>query len=75
MIILFFTCAAMVPVLMAHIGDFDEVWRKRLLEAQNHALNTYEYDPFNVTLAFNNEVHKYVCFFIYYLLPLFKGVH
>lgn len=58
MIILFFTCAAMAPVLMAHIGDFDEVWQRRLLEAQEHALNTYESDPFNVTVAFNREVQK-----------------
>ncbi|CAH9090803.1 unnamed protein product [Cuscuta europaea] len=61
---LLLNCGAVIimmvlPMVMGNIfGDLDEAWRRRQLEAREQALNTYEPDPFNVTVAFNREVQK-----------------
>ncbi|CAH9103561.1 unnamed protein product [Cuscuta europaea] len=47
-----------VPSILGHIGEFDEVWRRRAAEAWENALKTYEPDPYNVTAAFNSHVQK-----------------
>ncbi|XP_009599825.1 probable pectate lyase P59 isoform X1 [Nicotiana tomentosiformis] len=53
---LFIIFATIIPCLMAHIGDFDEVWRRRAEEAREYARQIYEPNPENVTLAFNQKV-------------------
>ncbi|KAI8541614.1 hypothetical protein RHMOL_Rhmol08G0075700 [Rhododendron molle] len=51
---LFFTFAAIIPTLTAHIGNFDEVWQKRAEEAKKAALEAN-----SRTLAdFNQHFHK-----------------
>lgn len=60
--VLFFIFAAIIPSFLAHIGEFDEVWRRRAEEARKVALQTYESEPENVTLAFNKQVREYVKF-------------
>lgn len=52
---------AVFPTLKANIGDFDEVWQKRSHEAKRAAQQAYKPNPEEVTTAFNNHVHKYVC--------------
>ncbi|KAK4346575.1 hypothetical protein RND71_032914 [Anisodus tanguticus] len=41
-----------------HIGDFDEVWRRRAQEADEWALKAYKPDPLNVTLAFAKQTRE-----------------
>ncbi|XP_049346546.1 probable pectate lyase P59 [Solanum verrucosum] len=38
-----------------HIGEFDEVWRRRAQEADEWAIKAYKPDPINVTLAFAKQ--------------------
>ncbi|XP_030531087.2 pectate lyase-like [Rhodamnia argentea] len=56
--ILALSLAALVPCLEAHIGEFDEYWKKRADEAQKHALDAYHPNPENVTAHFNSRVHR-----------------
>ena len=42
-------------VINGHIGEFDEVWRRRAQEADEWAIKAYKPDPINVTLAFAKE--------------------
>ncbi|CAN4079344.1 unnamed protein product [Withania somnifera] len=41
-----------------HIGDFDEVWRRRAQEADEWALKAYKPDPMNVTFAFAKQTRE-----------------
>lgn len=43
-----------------HIGEFDEVWRRRAQEADEWAQKAYKPDPMNVTFAFAKQTKKYV---------------
>lgn len=53
-------CLSLVTFSAAHIGDFDDYWKKKveLAEAKNGA--SYNPDPESVTNTFNAEVHKYI---------------
>ncbi|KAM3361398.1 putative pectate lyase P59 [Capsicum galapagoense] len=53
--VLLFIFGAIIPTFDAHIGHFDEVWRRRAEEAIKFADLTYESEPINVTLAFNKK--------------------
>ncbi|MCD9559193.1 putative pectate lyase P59 [Datura stramonium] len=57
-LLLFSTFLAIIPSLNAHIGDFDEVWRRRAQEADEWAQQTYKPDPVNVTLAFAKQTRE-----------------
>ncbi|KAK4367521.1 hypothetical protein RND71_011313 [Anisodus tanguticus] len=50
--------AAVVSTVNGHIGDFDEVWRRRAQEADEWALKAYKPDPLNVTLAFAKQTRE-----------------
>lgn len=58
--IIFFVLGAIIPAFNAHIGDFDEVWRRRAEEAIKFTHETYESEPANITLAFNQKTRQYV---------------
>lgn len=58
--VLLFIFGAIIPTFDAHIGHFDEVWRRRAEEAIKFADLTYESEPINVTLAFNKKTREYV---------------
>lgn len=55
---LYITFATIIPSLMAHIGHYDEVWRRRAEEAKEYARQIYEPHPENVTLAFNQKLRE-----------------
>lgn len=57
--VLALSLAALVPSFEAHIGEFDEYWKKRAEEAQKDALEAYHPDPQNVTAHFNSRVHRW----------------
>ncbi|KAJ6926857.1 pectate lyase-like [Populus alba x Populus x berolinensis] len=59
MLIFVFTLATLIPSLLADIGIFDDVWRKRAEEAKKMTLEAYVPDPEEATDAFNVEVNKY----------------
>ncbi|KAL3341663.1 hypothetical protein AABB24_025933 [Solanum stoloniferum] len=52
------TFGTIIPGLMAHIGHYDEVWRRRAEEAKEYARQIYEPHPENVTLAFNQKLRN-----------------
>ncbi|KAL3344648.1 hypothetical protein AABB24_023876 [Solanum stoloniferum] len=58
--VLLFVFGAVIPAFNAHIGDFDEVWRRRAEEAMKFTLQTYESEPANITLAFNQKTRDSV---------------
>ncbi|CAN4081702.1 unnamed protein product [Withania somnifera] len=58
--VLVFLFGAIIPTFNAHIGHFDEVWRRRAEEAREFALQAYESEPANVTLAFNKKTRDAV---------------
>ncbi|PHU27722.1 putative pectate lyase 19 [Capsicum chinense] len=43
-----------------HIGEFDEVWRRRAQEADEWAQKAYKPDPMNVTFAFAKQTKETV---------------
>ncbi|KAF6156337.1 hypothetical protein GIB67_013781 [Kingdonia uniflora] len=53
----FFSFALKVPIMWAHIGDFDEVWQQRETEAKRMALETYHPNPEEVNDHLNLHVH------------------
>lgn len=59
--LLIVSVAAIIPAIVGHIGEFDEVWRRRAAEAWEHALKTYEPDPHNISATLNHEVRRYIC--------------
>lgn len=73
--ILFFVFGAIIPTFNAHIGDFDAVWRRRAEEARKFALQTYESEPTNVTLAFNKKTREYVKFLSFSLFRAFSSFY
>ncbi|XP_015064262.1 probable pectate lyase P59 [Solanum pennellii] len=58
--IMFFVLGAIIPAFNAHIGDFDEVWRRRAEEAIKFTHETYESEPANITLSFNQKTRHTV---------------
>ncbi|KAK2966933.1 hypothetical protein RJ640_002118 [Escallonia rubra] len=52
-----FTFVAILPTLMAHIVDLDEVWQKRAEEAWNNSLAAYKPNPEAIVNAFNEHGH------------------
>ena len=54
----FFGFSVLAPAVRAHIGDFDEVWKKRAQDAQKAALESYKENPDDVTNHFNKNVRK-----------------
>nr|GMC92396.1 probable pectate lyase P59 [Ipomoea batatas] len=52
------TLAAIIPATVGHIGEFDEVWRRRAAEAWEHAQQAYEPNPHNISSALNLEVRR-----------------
>ncbi|GAB2280312.1 Probable pectate lyase P59 [Dionaea muscipula] len=55
---LFMAFAMIVPILHAHIGEYDEYWMKREAEAKTRIQQAYHPEPFNVTNHFNFHVHE-----------------
>lgn len=60
--VLFFTFAAIIPTLTAHIGDFDEVWQKRAEEAKKAALEANSRIPADFNLHFHKWVNNLISF-------------
>ncbi|KAL6839399.1 hypothetical protein ACP4OV_030669 [Aristida adscensionis] len=56
--VVFFLSAAAVS--QANIGEFDEYWRQRKLQASAAAKAAYRPDPLEVTNSFNSAVHRSV---------------
>ncbi|CAH9082029.1 unnamed protein product [Cuscuta epithymum] len=56
--ILFTFIGFIIPPTFGHIVEYDEVWRRRAIEAWDHALKTYEPEPHNVTNTLNSQVEK-----------------
>ncbi|KAK2997095.1 hypothetical protein RJ639_026662, partial [Escallonia herrerae] len=52
-----FTFVAILPTLMAHIVDLDEVWQKRAEEAWNNSLAACEPNSETVVNTFNEHGH------------------
>ncbi|KAF3444755.1 hypothetical protein FNV43_RR14448 [Rhamnella rubrinervis] len=52
--------ALVIPTLLADIGLFDEVWKKRAEEARQVALDAFTPDPEEVTENFNAQVTKVI---------------
>ncbi|KAL9682540.1 hypothetical protein QQ045_014341 [Rhodiola kirilowii] len=50
--------AVMLPRLDANIGEFDEVWKQRAVQAHNASKEAYEPNPEAVTNNFNKYVHE-----------------
>ncbi|KAF5207675.1 Pectate lyase [Thalictrum thalictroides] len=51
-----FSLAIMTQMVRANIGDFDQVWQQRAMEARKNALKAYQPNPENVTEHLNNHV-------------------
>jgi pectate lyase len=49
--------ASSAAVSSANIGELDDHWQKRKLESEASARKAYKPDPFNITNAFNRDVH------------------
>ncbi|RAL38278.1 hypothetical protein DM860_002256 [Cuscuta australis] len=56
--LLFVIVAVITPSIFGHIVEYDEVWRRRAIEAWNHALTTYEPHPHNISNALITQVQK-----------------
>ncbi|XP_041004880.1 pectate lyase-like [Juglans microcarpa x Juglans regia] len=56
-LVFFVSLAVLIPSLQANIGEFDEFWQKREVEAKKASLEAYQPNPEMVTEQFNSKVN------------------
>ncbi|KAL5725015.1 pectate lyase [Ranunculus cassubicifolius] len=54
-LIIFFSLAILAQLVIANIGEYDEVWKKRAEEAKKNAMEAYQPNPDEITEHLNNH--------------------
>lgn len=64
-----FVFVSIVPLhpVQANIGDYDDHWKARELEAKENAAKAYHTDPHELCHDFHKEVRKYVIIHLSFL--------
>lgn len=58
LLVLFVGVACISTVVNAHIGEWDEVWRRRAAESWNRTLAAYEPNPEHIVDHLNGHVNR-----------------